>query len=217
MSLCRIIVFRYLFQAASFAIHVPWWHALAFYDKRDAFFSFAFVRRKKKCYLMKRERRTTGSNSTRLHRTCALSWRNFFSQRPKIPRERGWRKRGWYTGWLNLARLFPWANTRGVQCYVTRMYRREKSTYLTRYAIRYLDVSSDAPCCISFDLRSRFASDRHPIYTLRLPDTRTRSKIDFVRVTSNRALDIPGFFNPGEESFFRDNYDTIALLRSSSI
>jgi len=25
----------------------------------------------------------------------------------------------------------------GVQCYVTRMYRREKSTYLTRYAIRW--------------------------------------------------------------------------------
>jgi len=39
----------------------------------------------------------------------------------------------------------------GVQCYVTRMYRREKSTYLTRYAIRWHGTYRVTPGATSLD------------------------------------------------------------------
>lgn len=95
----------------------------------------------------------------------------FFTATRETPRESGGCKRSWYTRWLNLAWLFPWANTRKVQYYVTRMYRCEKSTYLTRYAIRCLSVSSDAR--ISFDdLRKvRFRVTRYIHRRSRIPDS----------------------------------------------
>lgn len=113
-------------------------------------------------------------NSTRgLHRrrTCALRWCNiffpsfFFYSDPRHPAKAGDASAADTLDGSIWLELFPWANTGEVQCYVTRMYRCEKSTYLTRYAIRCLDSYRVTPVPVYRSTYARLASASPDIYT----------------------------------------------------
>lgn len=154
----------------------------------------------------------TGAGHARLRwRNCFFFFFFFFPRQPETPREREGRKRGWYTRWLNLAWLFPWANTREVQCYVTRMYRCEKSTYLTRYAIRYLDVSSDARA-VYRSTYARLASASPDTYTGDPATRLTRFMQLILLVQRQTALGLLIFFHFARINvIFYGNYRFIAV------